>query len=760
MRKYICIFCGLISSALLFAQSPQPNELFQSSFGQYISPDTRQDWISFRKNVPFSGRDLFTQVPEILGLQAEDEMELFRENTDMAGNKHYKFVQYYKGVRVEGMEYYTHERNGILHLANGDFIQGLNLSVSATVPYEDAILKALLAVPAEKYMWQDEQKEADFKKKKDDPNATLYPRPELLIVKKDPDAAALSQNYILAWRVAVFADQPYDAQYVYIDANNGQIIRKRSLIVHCNPGTAHTTWYGEQPVNTNYEYDVCIAGDPDWLYFSWDDCSGATNIKSYVAADLGDHMLCDADNDWDNFNVTNMVMTSLWCTKKAYNYYHYTHGHDSFDGSGGLIDLFNNRIYYNDEGDPYCTNANYTNIIDNLNFGSGNDCIMGTTDDYNTIDIVGHEYTHGVIEYAHFDALDYSDESGALNESFADIFGEIVEEYAIGGDTLTWLVAQDRGAIRSFVNPNAYGDPDTYKGVNWAPLGGDDNGGVHTNSSVQNHMFYLLCEGGSGYSDNGIQYNVQGIGWQHARDIAWQAMIEYLDGSDGYIIARNAWIQAATDLFGSCSQEVISVGQAFQAVGVTAYTAYDLTSVCGTFTGFSYQDATYGIENSNLLFGAFFTDCNTTINAGAIVYFASGFYVQLNPGFTATAGSNFTAYIAPCEISEYDPDDVRYADADLPVVHSVQKDLPGWKLFPNPADLQVQIQLELNAPAQVNIQIIDLSGRAVMDAVSAQITENGTYMIPVSTGTLASGVYLCSVLLNGKQSAQTFLVQH
>jgi bacillolysin len=74
------------------------------------------------------------------------------------------------------------------------------------------------------------------------------------------------------------------------------------------------------------------------------------------------------------------------------------------------------------------------------------------------------------------------------------------------------------------------------------------------------------------FNDYGVEYTVEGIGHEKAQDIAWGAMMDYLNAADGYITARNAWIQSAIDLFGSCSQEVISVGQAWQAVGVTFFT--------------------------------------------------------------------------------------------------------------------------------------------------------------------------------------------
>lgn len=117
---------------------------------------------------------------------------------------------------------------------------------------------------------------------------------------------------------------------------------------------------------------------------------------------------------------------------------------------------------------------------------------------------------------------------------------------------------------------------------------------MHTNSGVQNFVFFLLSEGGSGTNDQGWDYNVNAIGWSSARDIAWQAMMNYLDSDDGYVTARNAWIQSAIDLYGSCSEEVVAVGEAFLAAGVTYYTSYNLASVCGTYNTVAFIDAAAG----------------------------------------------------------------------------------------------------------------------------------------------------------------------
>lgn len=771
MKKYLiscaCFLVGYFQ--VINAQSIQNSVLQNKKFAHIISPSSKNGWIEFRKEAIYTGRNVFQMAPELFNLKAQDEFRLFKEHVDLAGNKHYKYAQFYQGVRVEGIEQMAHERYGKLHLVNGDFIDDLHINVMPSITTDQAVQVALQNFPAKKYLWEDTIAERNFKLKQHDNNATLFPAPELLIVKKNPKGPMTAGNYVLAYRMYLFAKIPNIAKYVYVDAHTGQIIRTRELELQCNATTYETTYNSSQTVYTDYRTESCHGYYDDVTqYFSINDCNPDSEIRSYYSGSYGgyeygdDFLKCSPDNTWYGGGGTLMVMSSLWAVSKAFAYFSDVYGHESFDGSSGLIDVYNNKTYFTDDDEAYCSNANYTNIIDNLNFGAGSDCTPGTLDDYNPLDIVGHEFTHGIIEYAHWDALDYSEESGAINESFADIFGEMVEHYIEGGD-MTWLHGEDMttGPNRSFINPDDEGDPDTYFGTNWASLDGDDNGGVHTNSSVQNHMFYLLSEGGAGVTDHGVDYYVEGIGWNSARAIAWQAMMEYLDGSDGFITARNAWIQSAIDLYGSCSQEMISVGQAWQAVGVTEYTAFDLASICATYILTGYADATYGIENSILIGGDFFTDCTSTVSSTATVNFESGYYIQFNPGFTAQNGCNLTAWIDECEISDYDPDDVRIAsDASNENVNTVSVANSTYKLFPVPADAYLNIDFLLNAASDITISIYNVSGSKVLTGNYPSGSANDNFIISVETKSLANGIYYAAILMNDVSVIEKFIVQH
>ena len=220
-----------------------------------------------------------------------------------------------------------------------------------------------------------------------------------------------------------------------------------------------------------------------------------------------------------------------------YNYFFTEHGRDSFDGLGKTIDSV---VRFCDNTGCPMHNA----------FWNGIRIALGTG--YAIDDVVGHELTHAVVDYT--SNLQYLNESGALNESYADIFGETIDlGNGKGNDAanVRWLIGEDLPGttlgtgIRDMMNPAKFGDPPRVKDPLYYCLTGD-NGGVHINSGVPNHAYALMSDGGI---FNG--YTVAGIGIIKAAKIQYRTMSRYLTNTSKFIDNYNFLIQSCSDLIGT-----------------------------------------------------------------------------------------------------------------------------------------------------------------------------------------------------------------
>ncbi len=342
--------------------------------------------------------------------------------------------------------------------------------------------------------------------------------------------------------------------------------------------------------------DIVVSTDQDTLFFNNGVDSGLTfdNITREVTYIEGNYRLRESGsgggiftyNSMEHWNYATSVdfvdedssftdpedapgVQTHWGLESTYDYYLIQHGRHSYDDSDGRLIGYVNQIFFRPDGTPYPNNAMWTGSA--LLFGAGDSTNF---DPFTSLDVVGHEFTHGVTQYSA--ELIYENQPGALNESFSDIFGAAVEFYK-EGSVADWLMGEDfcpQGwAIRSLENPNFLENPDTYGGDYWVPYEPEptwenDFGGVHTNCGVQNYWFYLLCEGGSGINDDHQEFSVTGIGIEDAEQIAYRNLSAYLMPTSGFAEARLGAINAAIDLFGNRSLQVQSVVDAWNAVGV------------------------------------------------------------------------------------------------------------------------------------------------------------------------------------------------
>lgn len=187
---------------------------------------------------------------------------------------------------------------------------------------------------------------------------------------------------------------------------------------------------------------------------------------------------------------------------------------------------------------------------------------------WTTPDTIAHEMGHAVIQYT--SGLVYEGESGALNESFADVLGVLFLRHLRGDSPGNWHVAEQMGeAIRYLDAPHratpslsANGDPCHYRE---RYTGTADNGGVHVNSGIGNFAFYLLAMGGRGHYSTAP---VTGIGVEQAGKIWFRAFTAYMAPTTNFAGARLATLRVATALHGYGSAQFSAVDAAWRAVGV------------------------------------------------------------------------------------------------------------------------------------------------------------------------------------------------
>ena len=215
---------------------------------------------------------------------------------------------------------------------------------------------------------------------------------------------------------------------------------------------------------------------------------------------------------------------------------------------------------------------NYANAFwynNRMWYGDGN----GTTLNDLTLahDVVGHELTHGVVQYTA--GLVYENASGALNEGFADILGVAAESYKLNNTQPDWKLGEEvmvnGTALRYMNNPTQDGySKDWYpERISFVsnPTQSNDYGGVHGNSGIANLAFVLTVDGGS-HPRGKSSASVSGIGLLKAEQIFYRALNTYMTASTDFAGARTATAQAATDLYGAA--EVTAINTAWCAVGV------------------------------------------------------------------------------------------------------------------------------------------------------------------------------------------------
>lgn len=471
----------------------------------------------------------------------EAELELTRSETDELGRRHFRFDQRYRDLQVWPAELIVHlDPQGHVDLMTGGYVPTpRKIPPAPIVDGETAIAKARAAVAP------------------DDAGADRTSA-RLLVY------APAGRPARLAWKID-WAPAPDARWRVLVDAVNGQILDRYNAA----PDEAA---FGTGADSFGNLQDLRLWQDADKYYLLDTGKPMFDPTSNPPSAGRGVIQILDARNQPNSANPDNFPLPRLtpvvadrpegpWVPDAVsaalnfsltYDYYFSRLQRNSIDGNGSSIRAV----------------VRYGKNYDNAFWNSDNQTMFfGDAEPFSgALDVVAHELTHGVTDYSA--RLEYLDQSGALNEAFSDIFGEMVEAYALGGND--WRVGSNlEEAIRDMKNPGALlyepGLPYPQKMSEYRTIP-DDNGGVHFNSSIVNHAYYLLTEGLNG-----------GIGRRDAERIFYRALTVLLSARADFGDARLACIQAAEELFGADSVQAQRTAQAFDAVEIQASDTTDPT---------------------------------------------------------------------------------------------------------------------------------------------------------------------------------------
>lgn len=509
----------------------------------------------------------------------------FKTNVDRNGVEHTRYQQFYKGIRVEFGMLIMHSSNGNVTSLNGELYDAKNVNVSASLSKEAGFTHAKNYINADRYLWENT---ADAK-------VMEYTKPtgELMIF---PDVNTGEVH--LAYMYDIYATQPIKRNEVYVDAHTGHILYENPIIKHANrlvsdneikqratqletavtfaPGNAATRYSGTRTIETTFTGGNYVLND----------ATRGNGINTYDCNDTASYPttnFTDNDNNWtageyNNGAKDNGALDAHWGAEMTYDFFSDVFNRNSFDNNGATINSF---VHFNliANGSPSNDNAFWNGQV--MTYGDGS-----SFDILTSIDVCGHEIGHAVC--THTANLAYQNQSGGMNEGFSDIWGACIEQYGrtgslSGGTTAdVWLIGEDLywSPLRSMSDPLSRNNPDTYLGTRWTTTGDEgscvpagnsnDHCGVHNNSGVLNHWFYILSEGKSGTNNapSPDTYNVAGIGMEKAAEIAYLTERDYLTANSTYFDARAGSIAVAKSLYCANGPEVIAVTNAWHAVNV------------------------------------------------------------------------------------------------------------------------------------------------------------------------------------------------
>ncbi|GAA1275674.1 M4 family metallopeptidase [Kitasatospora nipponensis] len=491
-----------------------------------------QQAVAARTQLLASATQQAPALAQSIGLSGQEKLVTKDAVVDANGNRHLRYDRTYAGLPVLGGDLIVHQdSNGLTKSV--DRASSADLAGLGTTPAVAAPKAQAAALAAES-------------------GATLNAAPQLVVwISADSPK--------LAWKTLIGgkqADGTPSRLQVITDATSGAVLSKTETI---ETGTGTGVFVGQVPLTTTQSGST---------YQLKDGTRGGQSTVDMNNGTSGNGTLFTSTTDvWGNGQVSNRQSAAVdaqYGAAATWDYYKNTFGRNGIrnDGVGAA-----SRVHY----DSNYTNAYWDDSCFCMTYGDG----ASNTHPLTEIDVSGHEMSHGVT--AATANLNYSGESGGLNEATSDIMGTGVEFSAnLSTNPPNYLIGE-------LVNLNGDGTPLRYmdhpskdgsSADSWSSTVG--NLDVHYSSGVANHFFYLLSEGSTPKTINGFSYNsptvnsisVAGIGRDKALKVWYQALTAHMTSTTNYAGARTATLAAATDLYGAGSAEYNQVATAWAAVNV------------------------------------------------------------------------------------------------------------------------------------------------------------------------------------------------
>lgn len=487
-----------------------------------------------------AAKQFLLKISSLLGWKnTQPPFRIRNTTTDALGKTHIKLDQIQDGYKVYGVQVAIH----LNEIGEGNIFSGNYADATKTFKKNMAITKNTALKTVIKDI---ETQSTIIQFSNETANLINYHEPVIDTVYYP---SKITNEYLLAYKITIRAN--YIDHYEYLlDAVTGKIIKRinKACTLYGPASTNAVDLNGQAvPVNsysTNGKYYLWDVTKPmfrnttNGVIRTWDGLGTNENNLSYSE-------ITSADNTW----LDQRAVSAHFNAGKVYDYFYNAHSRNSIDNNGkNLISFINIKDVDNTELD----NAYYSYPF--MLYGNGKKHFKPLA---GSLDVAAHEITHAVTDFSA--QLVYEFQSGALSESFSDIFGAMV-------DSSNWLIGEQivkpayfpSGALRSLADPHNGG------GNNWQPkhmneyvfLSQDqDNGGVHANSGITNHAFYLLANA---------------IGRKNAAKIFYRALTTYLTSYAQFIDLRLAAVQSVEDLFDS-TQKINIINQvklAFDQVGI------------------------------------------------------------------------------------------------------------------------------------------------------------------------------------------------